>query len=96
METQTEEPAEEQPTEEPQTEEQPANNDASVTAVNKQMQFKESVRIRAERSTDSERLATGYTRELVNVIENYSDGWSKVNYNGVVGYCKTEFLEDTH
>ena len=96
VETQTEEPAEEQPTEEPQTEEQPANNDASVTAVNKQMQFKESVRIRAERSTDSERLATGYTRELVTVIENYSDGWSKVNYNGVVGYCKTEFLEDTH
>lgn len=96
VETQTEEPAEEQPTEEPQTEEQPKNNDASATAVNKQMQFKESVRIRAERSTDSERLATGYTRELVTVIENYSDGWSKVNYSGVVGYCKTEFLEDTH
>ena len=91
VETQTEEPAQET-----QDGEEPANNDASVTAVNKKMQFKESVRIRAERSTDSERLATGYTRELVEVIENYSDGWSKINYNGVVGYCKTEFLVDVH
>lgn len=91
VETQAEEPAQETG-----DQEEPENNDGSVTAVNKQMQFKESVRIRAERSADSERLATGYTRELVNVIENYSDGWSKVNYNGIVGYCKTEFLEDTH
>lgn len=91
VETQTEEPVQE-----PEEQDEPENNDGSATAVNKQMQFKESVRIRAERSTDSERLATGYTRELVTVIENYSDGWSKINYNGVVGYCKTEFLEDTH
>ena len=82
--------------EETKPQEETANNNSSVTAVNKQMQFKESVRIREERSADSKRLATGYTRELVTVIENYSDGWSKVNYNGIVGYCKTEFLENTH
>ena len=58
------------------------------------MQFKEAVRIRAERSADSERLANAYAKELVKVIENYSDGWSKIEYNGVTGYCKTEFLED--
>ncbi len=28
----------------------------------------------------------------VKVVENYSDGWSKVNYNDIVGYCKTEYL----
>lgn len=82
--------------EETKPQEETANNNSSVTAVNKQMQFKESVRIREERSADSKKLATGYTRELVTVIENYSDGWSKVNYNGIVGYCKTEFLENTH
>lgn len=75
------------------TEEQPSEN-AEATAVNKQMQFKEAVRIRAERSADSERLANAYAKELVKVIENYSDGWSKVEYNGVTGYCKTEYLED--
>ena len=58
------------------------------------MQFKETVRIRADRSTDSERIGTGYTSELVKVLENYSDGWSKIEYNGAVGYCKTEFLEE--
>ena len=67
---------------------------AEATAVNKRMQFKEAVRIRAERSADSERLASAYKSELVMVIENYSDGWSKVEYNGTTGYCKTEYLVD--
>ena len=91
-ETASEEPAQQT---EPSTEqtEAPAEN-AEVTPVNKQMQFKEAVRIRAERSAESERLASAYEKELVMVIENYSDGWSKVNYNDTVGYCKTEFLEE--
>lgn len=67
---------------------------SETTAVNKQMQFKDTVRIRADRSTESARVATGYKNELVKVVENYSDGWSKINYNGTVGYCKTEFLEE--
>ena len=82
-----------EPSTEETTEEQPSEN-AEATAVNKQMQIKEAVRIRAERSADSERLANAYAKELVKVIENYSDGWSKVEYNGVTGYCKTEYLED--
>ena len=84
----TEEAAPEEESQEENTQE------ASSTAVNKQMQLKEAVRIRAERSTDSERIANGYTSELVKVLENYSDGWSKIEYNGKVGYCKTEFLEE--
>lgn len=83
-----------QPETETQTEETTQNTTAEVTSVNRQMQFKEAVRIRAERSADSEKLANAYTKELVMVIENYSDGWSKVNYNDIVGYCKTEFLEE--
>lgn len=71
-----------------------ASEESAATAVNKQMQFKETVRIRADRSTDSERIATGYTKELVTVLENYSDGWSRIDYNGTTGYCKTEFLQE--
>ena len=67
---------------------------AEATAVNKQMQFKEAVRIRADRSADSEKLANAYAKELVKVLENYSDGWSKVEYNGTTGYCRTEYLEE--
>lgn len=84
-------PAETEPPAEPDT---PAPEETASESVNKQMQFKETVRIRADRSTDSERVATGYMMELATVLENYSDGWSKIDYNGTVGYCKTEFLRE--
>jgi len=87
------EPAE---AEEPAEETTSTNTNGEVTSVNKEMQFKETVRIRKERSTESERIGTGYENNLVKVIENYNDGWSKIDYNGTVGYCKTEYLEEAH
>lgn len=86
-------PEEETPAQEPETPSEEENS-AEATAVNKQMQFKEAVRIRADRSSESERLTNAYQSDLVMVIENYSDGWSKVNYHDIVGYCMTEFLEE--
>jgi uncharacterized protein YgiM (DUF1202 family) len=80
-------------TETTETETTETETTTEVTPVNKQMQFKEAVRIREGRSADTKRLTNAYEKELVMVIENYSDGWSKVNYNDIVGYCKTEFLE---
>ena len=80
-------------TTETETTETETETTTEVTPVNKQMQFKEAVRIREGRSADTKRLTNAYEKELVMVIENYSDGWSKVNYNDIVGYCKTEFLE---
>ena len=86
--------AEEEPeTTEPAAEETTAGN-AEVTPVNKEMQFKETVRIRKEATTESERIGTGYENNLVKVIENYSNGWSKIDYNGLKGYCMTEYLEE--
>lgn len=90
-ETTEEQQPEENDTQDTQPEE---NQDSEVTAVNKQMQFKDTVNVRAERSSDSERVTTGYAMELLQVIESYSDGWSKIEYNGKTGYCKTEFLQD--
>lgn len=74
--------------------EETSSETASGESVNKQMQLKDTVKIRADRSTDSERIATGYAKELVTVLENYGDGWSKIEYNGKTGYCKTEFLRE--
>lgn len=91
---------EEQPTEtetqDPEAEksEESVSENTEVTAVNKKMQFKDTVTVRADRSADSERLTTGYAMEFPTVIESYRDGWSKIEYNGVTGYCKTEFLQD--
>lgn len=76
--------------------EENTSDESSAAEVNKQMQFKETVRIRKEPTTESERIANGYESELVKVIENYSDGWSKIEYNGMTGYCKTEFLTEAN
>ena len=83
-------PAEEQPEEQPEEE---AETGGEATAQNRETRFTESVRLRAEPSTEAENLGTAYQGEHVTQIESYADGWSKINYNGKECYCKTEFLE---
>ena len=96
-----EENAEEQPAEEnqeevqeePAQEEAPAEDTGSATAQNRATRFKESVRLRADASTDAEYLGTAYQGESVTQIESYDNGWSKISYNGKECYCMTEYLE---
>ena len=92
-EEQPEEVPEEQP-EEPQEEpeEEPAQT-GEASAQNRDTRFTESVRLRAEPSTEAEYLGTAYQGEHVTQIESYADGWSKIKYNDKECYCKTEFLE---
>jgi hypothetical protein len=66
---------------------------SEATEQNRLTKVLESVNVRAAASTDSERLALAYQGDSITQIESYEDGWSKVRYNGVVGYVKTEFLE---
>ena len=92
----TEEAAPEEPTEEATeepAEEEAAPEENSATAQNRETRFKESVRLRADASTDAEYLGTAYQGEHVTQIESYDNGWSKISYNGKECYCKTEFLE---
>lgn len=84
------EPEEETPEETP--EEKPADS-GEATAQNRETRFTESVRLRAEPSTEAEYLGTAYQGEHVTQIESYGDGWSKIKYNDKECYCKTEFLE---
>lgn len=101
-----EQAAEEEPTEEvlEETAEDPGEETAEgseeapvqtgeATAQNRETRFTESVRLRAEPSTEAEYLGTAYQGEHVTQIESYADGWSKISYNGKECYCKTEFLE---
>ncbi len=53
----------------------------------------DNVRIRKEASTESDKLATAYMGEKLELIEKMSNGWSKVKYKGQVGYVKSEFVE---
>lgn len=86
-----EEAPEEEPAEEP-AQEEPAPA-AEGTAQNRETRFTESVRLRAQPSTEAEYLGTAYQGEHVTQIESYGDGWSKIRYNDKECYCKTEFLE---
>ena len=58
------------------------------------MTVTESIRFRKEASTDSEAMATIYGGETVNVIEQYANGWAKIEYNKKTGYIKSEFLRE--
>ena len=84
----TEEPAAEEQTEETAEEETPA-----AETQNRETRVTESVNIRSEASTDSDRIALAYQGDAIMQIESYDNGWSKVEYKGETGYVKTEFLE---
>lgn len=84
-EAQEEETSEEESAEEPE--------EGGATAQNRETRVTESVNIRSEASTDSERLALAYQGDPITQIESYDNGWSKVEYKGQTGYVKTEFLE---
>ncbi len=53
----------------------------------------DSVRLRKGQGTDSAILATMDKGSTVKVIEEYSNGWSKVEYDGQTGYIKSEFID---
>lgn len=56
------------------------------------MAVSETVRLRKSESTDAEVLEMIYSGSTVNVIEQYANGWAKVEYNNKTGYIKSEFL----
>ena len=57
-------------------------------------QVNDTIRLRKDQSTDSDSLGNIYVNESVNVVESYSSGWSKVEYNNKTGYIKTEFIKE--
>lgn len=86
-----EEPSEE---EEPEADEgEPQEEPEAGTAQNRETRTNDTVNIRKEPSTEAERLAVAYKGDAITQIESYDDGWSKVEFKGVSGYVKTEFLE---
>ncbi len=94
--TVTEADTEEAEEETAETEETTQTTTTEATAVNKKMKLTDAIRIRADRSTDSEIKTRGYKNEIVTVLETYSDGWCKVDYNGTVGYCMSQYLAEAN
>lgn len=54
---------------------------------------KENVRIRSGASETSEKLATAYAGEKLEVIMKQADGWTKIKYKGKTAYVKSDYVE---
>lgn len=54
---------------------------------------KENVRVRAGASEKSEKIATAYAGEKLEVIMKQADGWTKIKYKGKTAYVKSDYVE---
>ncbi len=52
----------------------------------------DSVKLRKGQGTDTEAVTTIYAGESVNVVEQYANGWAKVEFKNKTGYIKSEYL----
>lgn len=91
--TDTDNETEQDNTETAQTDNNTETSSTVTTAKTGKMQVSETVRLRKEQSTESDVLATIYSGSTVDVKEQYSNGWAKVEYNKSTGYIKSEFLK---
>ncbi len=51
-----------------------------------------SVNVRVSMSESADRIGLAYAGEKIYVIQNYSEGWTKVTWNGETGYVRTDVL----
>lgn len=73
---------------------QQANNEQTTpTAATGTVTVKENVRVRAGASEKSEKIATAYAGEKLEVITKQADGWTKIKYNGKTAYVKSDYVE---
>ena len=66
-----------------------SNDDTSTTGT---VTVIDNVRIRSGASENSEKIATAYVGEKLELIMKQADGWTKIKYNGQVAYVKSEFV----
>lgn len=80
---------------ESETPEEPADNNetAASAATTGTVTVKENVRIRSGASETSEKLATAYAGDKLEVIMKQADGWTKIKYKGKTAYVKSDYVE---
>lgn len=74
-------------------EQQTADNSSDSTTVTGTVTVKENVRIRSGASETSDKIATAYMGQKLDVIMKQADGWTKIKYNGKTAYVKSDFVE---
>ena len=66
------------------------NDDTATTGT---VTVIENVRIRKGASENSEKIATAYVGDKLELIMKQADGWTKIRYNGQVAYVKSDYVE---
>ncbi|MCD7981098.1 MAG: SH3 domain-containing protein [Clostridiales bacterium] len=74
------------------TEETTAASSAATLTEGTTIRLTASVNIRSSMSESSERVGLAYSGETVTVVMSYSEGWTKVTWNGKTGYIRTDIL----
>lgn len=67
--------------------------DASSAEIIGTITALDTVNIRSKDDQTSEKLGVIYAGDTLELIEKLSNGWSKVKYEGKVGYVKSEYVE---
>ncbi len=77
------------------TQEEPKKEIPTETSKNETMYVQERCNIRSSYSVDSERVGGLDVGTEVTVIAEYSNGWYKIEHNGVEAYIKAAILRST-
>lgn len=91
---QTEEPAQEEQEEEQQQEQnEPAADTNSSVSAGQTVMVTSTVNVREGMDENSPKVAVAYAGAKVGIVMPYSNGWTKVTYDGKTGYIKSELLK---
>lgn len=55
--------------------------------------LKDTVNVRESMSENSSRIGVAYAGETLTIVQVYDQGWTRVNWNGQVGYVRTDVLQ---
>lgn len=58
----------------------------------KRIYLTSTVNVRESMSESANRIGVAYAGDTVTVVMSYEEGWTKVNWNGQIGYVKTDVL----
>lgn len=67
--------------------------DSNVETVEGKIVVLETVNVRKSASETAERIGTAYQGEYYDLVMQQADGWTKIKFNGQVGYVKSEFVK---
>jgi SH3-like domain-containing protein len=64
-----------------------------TTAESRTVLLSSTINVRESMSESAAKVAVAYAGNTITVYQDYAEGWSRVNYQGKDGYCKTELLQ---